>query len=211
MEPHNRRVPHDQWVQPISEFSATRQNLPHLQLPGSWYWTESNTWNGLVLDEAQRDLVFSTVHHHAGKKYDLEAVVVMPTHIHMIIHPLVKNEKGYYSLPEIFHSIKSYTAKQIVKQLRERERVVVADLGNHSNALCAGVGAHHAGWSAHHTGTGHASPIHVWQDENYDHIIRNEKDYYEKLYYLIMNPVEARLVERPEEYRWLYYKGMPAK
>jgi hypothetical protein len=40
------------------------------------------------------------------------------------------------------------------------------------------------------------------------HIIRNEKDYYEKLRYLIMNPVEAGLVSRAEDYRWLYYKGM---
>jgi len=161
------RIPPNQWVQPIAEFTATRQNLPHLQLRGSWYASESNTWNGLVLTEEQRDKVFHAIHYRAGTKYDLEAAVVMPTHVHLIIHPLPKSEKGYYSLPEIFHSIKSYTANYYKMQL--------------------------------------------WQDENYDHIIRNEKDFFEKLYYLINNPVEAGLVARPEDYRWLFYKGMPPK
>ena len=164
MKQDRSSIPHDNWVQPISQFTATRQNLPHLQAPGSWYWIESNTWNGLVLSEEQRDLIFETIRHHAGKKYDLVAVVVMPTHIHLIIHPLEKNTKGYYALAEIMHSIKSYPANRF--------------------------------------------GIRMWQDESYDHILRNEKDYLEKLRYLIMNPVVAGLVERPEDYKWLIYPGI---
>jgi REP element-mobilizing transposase RayT len=208
------------WTQPISEFTRTRQNLPHLQAPGGWYWTESNTWNGLVLTEDQRDLVFDTILHHAGKKYDLEAAVVMPTHIHMIFHPLPKAGGGYYSLSEIFHSIKSYTAKQIIKQLKESasERVVSAAHGRsplgdgNAIALSANPGVDSAEGGRHHAyyvRKRFADQVHIWQDENYDHIIRNEKDYLKKLWYLIMNPVEARLVDRPEDYRWLYYRGMP--
>jgi hypothetical protein len=48
----------------------------------------------------------------------------------------------------------------------------------------------------------------VWQDEYYDHIIRNERDYFTNLNYLIFNPVEAKLVERPEDYKWLWHTGM---
>jgi len=204
-------MPQNNWTHPITEFTRTRQNLPHLQSPGGWYWTESNTWKGLVLTEDQRDLIWSTILYHAGKKYDLEAAVLMPTHLHMIVHPLPKNESGFYSLEEIFHSIKSYTAKQIVKAMNER--VVSADPGRSSvregsdipTSLSAEVGRHHAGYIRKRF----AEQIHIWQDENYDHIIRNEKDYFEKLYYLIMNPLEAGLVERPEDYKWLFYKGMP--
>ena len=165
MNEHKRRKNPGDWVKPVSEFTFTRQNLPHMQSPGSWYWTEANTWDGLLLTDEQCDLIFETILLHDGKKYDLEAAVVMPTHVHLILKPLLKNERGYYSLAEIHHSIKSYTANYF--------------------------------------------KIRMWQDENYDHIIRNEKDYLEKLRYLVTNPVEAGLVARAEDYRWLYYKGMP--
>lgn len=47
----------------------------------------------------------------------------------------------------------------------------------------------------------------VWQDENYDRIIRDEKDYLIKMEYIINNPVKAGLVGNPEDYKWLYYEG----
>jgi len=98
------------------------------------------------------------------KKYALDAVVVMPDHFHMILRPLEKSSGGYYSLREIFHSIKSFTAHKIE----------------------GGV---------------------VWQDENFDHLIRNGEDYDEKLQYLIWNPVKSGLVNSPWDYTWLYWVG----
>ena len=44
----------------------------------------------------------------------------------------------------------------------------------------------------------------IFQDENYDHIIRHEKDYREKLWYLILNPVEAGLIAKAKNYPYLY-------
>jgi REP element-mobilizing transposase RayT len=104
-----------------------------------------------------------TLRLHDGVKYELDAAVVMPDHLHLLLKPLPK-KNGFYSLSEIFHSIKGFVA---------------------------------------HRGSGT-----LWQDDNYDHIIRNEKDHNEKLIYLINNPVEAGLVERYQDYRWLYVKGL---
>jgi putative transposase len=47
----------------------------------------------------------------------------------------------------------------------------------------------------------------IWQPENYDRIIRDENDYLEKMEYIIYNPVKAELVDKPENYRWLFYEG----
>jgi REP element-mobilizing transposase RayT len=47
----------------------------------------------------------------------------------------------------------------------------------------------------------------IWQDETYDHILRNDEDYSEKFYYTLYNPVEAGLVATPDEYKWLWYQG----
>lgn len=49
----------------------------------------------------------------------------------------------------------------------------------------------------------------VWQDERYDRVVRNEKEYYEQLKYLRDNPAEAGLIGPGEEYRWMWHIGMP--
>jgi len=47
----------------------------------------------------------------------------------------------------------------------------------------------------------------VWQDENYDRVIRDNDDFLEKLEYIANNPIKMNLAERYEDYKWLYIKG----
>jgi REP element-mobilizing transposase RayT len=47
----------------------------------------------------------------------------------------------------------------------------------------------------------------VWQDENYDRVIRNEKEYFETLKYIANNPINKNIAKIPEEYKWLYIVG----
>ncbi len=158
------------WNRPIEEFTFSRRHLPHLEIPGGYYFTTSCTKFRRVLTPADRDIVLGAILFMDGKKYQLDAAVVMPDHFHTILHPLQKNGSADdgsaaadYSLREIFHSIKSYTANKIGGR--------------------------------------------VWQDENHDHLIRDEKDYLEKLQYILYNPVKAELVASPREYPWLYWIG----
>ena len=46
----------------------------------------------------------------------------------------------------------------------------------------------------------------IWQDERYDRIIRDEKEFVEKLRYIRTNPLTKGLCERPEDYPWLFEK-----
>jgi REP element-mobilizing transposase RayT len=48
----------------------------------------------------------------------------------------------------------------------------------------------------------------IWQDENYDRIIRDEEEYLEKMNYIANNPLKAMIVEKPEEYKWLFVEGL---
>ena len=75
----------------------------------------------------------------------------------------------FFSLAQIMHSIKSYSANRIQRLLNRKGS--------------------------------------IWQDENYDRIIRDEGEYLEKLNYIVNNPLKAGLVEKPEDYRWLYIVG----
>jgi len=44
----------------------------------------------------------------------------------------------------------------------------------------------------------------VWQEESFDHVLRSTESFAEKLEYIRQNPVRRGLVERPEDYRWLW-------
>jgi REP element-mobilizing transposase RayT len=44
----------------------------------------------------------------------------------------------------------------------------------------------------------------LWQDERYDHIQRDEREFEETWTYIRYNPVRAGLCELPEQYPWLY-------
>ena len=44
----------------------------------------------------------------------------------------------------------------------------------------------------------------VWQDESFDHVLRSNESLHEKVEYIRQNPVRRRLVQRPEDYPWLW-------
>jgi REP element-mobilizing transposase RayT len=48
----------------------------------------------------------------------------------------------------------------------------------------------------------------VWQEESFDHVVRTEVSFQEKLGYVRQNPVRRNLVSKPEDYPWLW---MPPK
>jgi REP element-mobilizing transposase RayT len=47
----------------------------------------------------------------------------------------------------------------------------------------------------------------LWQDESFDHVLRCNESFDEKLEYIRQNPVRRGLVARPEEYEWLWVEG----
>jgi len=47
----------------------------------------------------------------------------------------------------------------------------------------------------------------IWLDESFDHIIRHELEWDEKLEYIWQNPVKNNLAARPEYYPWSYLKS----
>ncbi|MGO9058882.1 MAG: REP-associated tyrosine transposase [Candidatus Binataceae bacterium] len=47
----------------------------------------------------------------------------------------------------------------------------------------------------------------LWLDESFDHIIRHEQEWEEKVVYIRNNPIKAGLVESWRRYPWLWIKG----
>ena len=99
------------------------------------------------------------------KRYDLFAFCVMPNHVHILIRPVIIDDKPF-PLQKIMYDHKHFTAIEANKLLKRK--------GN------------------------------FWQDEHYDHYIRNENEFFNILNYIYLNPVKANLVENPDEWEFTY-------
>jgi hypothetical protein len=122
-------------LKPINAFKTSRKGMPHYELPESIYFVTFSTANRIKLPDAAKDIVLAAFQFHNGKKYDLYSCVVMQEHVHSIFKPLIINnhtqawrpvppdesdptEKpeaptDYFSLAQITHSLKSYSANRI--------------------------------------------------------------------------------------------------
>jgi REP element-mobilizing transposase RayT len=47
----------------------------------------------------------------------------------------------------------------------------------------------------------------VWTQESFDHIVRDEAEWQEKIEYIRQNPLKKGLVSSPDQYKWLYFRS----
>jgi REP element-mobilizing transposase RayT len=65
------------------------------------------------LDTAEREIVKRDVLFWHRKKWLVHALVVMPTHVHILATPLEADRGEWYSLSEILHSVKLGSARRV--------------------------------------------------------------------------------------------------
>jgi len=102
----------------------SRGRLPHFEHPWAIYAIAFNTTDPRRLTAAARDIVLDAILHWKDRRYELFAACVMPDHVHLLIQPLIKENAAdgsavFFSLTEIMHSIKSWTAHEINKATGE--------------------------------------------------------------------------------------------
>lgn len=107
------------------QLKVTCRNLPHWEMSGSTYFITYRT-SGIKLTESERDIVLENWKYWNQKRYQLWAIVIMPTHVHVLLTPLCLEKGDYYSLEKIIHTAKSWTAHQLKKK-RNHQGVVWQD------------------------------------------------------------------------------------
>lgn len=58
------------------------------------------------------------------------------------------------------------------------------------------------GWTAHEINRRIGRRGGLWEDESFDHVVRNRASFREIAFYIWMNPVNAGLVDDPREWPW---------
>lgn len=106
---------------------------------------------------------------------------LMPSHLHIICRAT-----GEMGMSAFLRDFKKFTSKAIVKNVMDEPEDRRELFLSRFKAACS------------HLKRG--QKYKVWQDSNHAMIIFSNKFLYQKLNYVHNNPVEAALVERPEEY-----------
>lgn len=99
-----------------------RRRLPHFQPDNKIFFVTFCTFRRWTLPPNARKIVLETCVAGHGKKFDLEALVVMPDHVHLALSPLTKRDSAI-PLPEILQAIKGASAHRINRVLHRHGNV----------------------------------------------------------------------------------------
>ena len=106
-------------------------------------------------------------------EYALDAIVILPDHLHMIITPKIATD-----YPKIITHIKRSFVYGIAQSVKNKSQ----------NSLST------AKYKRGHSG--------IWQERYYEHTIRDERDFKIRLDYIHFNPVKHQYVNAAKEWEY---------
>ena len=114
-------------VPPSRTFSTSysKRRLPHFEKPWMIYAVTISTAGRRRLSPKARTIVLDAWRHFHNSRYEMFALCVLPDHLHVIFQPWPKKDENevdgppiFWSLTELFRSLKAFTAREINKAER---------------------------------------------------------------------------------------------
>ncbi|GIZ51800.1 transposase [Noviherbaspirillum aridicola] len=103
----------------MSDLQIYRRNLPHWRSDGAIYFVTWRLYPGCRnLDDGERTKVAEAITCFDGRRYALDAYVVMDDHVHAVVQPALD-----VSLERIVHSWKSFSANRLQRENGRRGAV----------------------------------------------------------------------------------------
>lgn len=128
-----------------------------------------------LADPRIADLVAEAIKYRDGKDYDLIAYSIMPNHMHLVFGI------GVPDLIEPVGQIDNLSNKPVSKIMQSLKR----HTGLEANKILRRRGA-------------------FWQDESYDHVVRDSEELERIILYVLHNPVKAGFVNNWRDWKWSY-------
>jgi len=154
-----------------------RRRLPHLQKADAAVFVTFCTAGRLALPEAARDLVLEHCLRESGIQ-PLAGEGARATRVHLYAVVVMPDHVHLLFLPLRDEDGWPFPLVDILQCLK-------------------GTTAHRINRLLHTSGP-------VWEEESFDHVLRSDESSKEKCEYIRQNPVKAGLVQKPEDYRWLW-------
>ena len=128
-------------------------------------------------EEPIANIIYESIIYRDKKKYDLHCFTIMPNHVH-VVFSIEDVNVGRIADSTARNSVSGYRVTKILQDLKKFTAI-------ESNKILKRSGQ-------------------FWQNESYDHVIRNSTEYRNVINYVINNPVKAGLVDNAENWKWTY-------
>jgi len=140
---------------------------------------------------AVAEKIEEAIHFRDGKQYDLIAYTIMPNHVHIVFSTMIEenvernlplNNVGRFAESPTLsrNGVSTYIVTKILQDLKKFTARECNKILNRTGAF--------------------------WQHESYDHVVRDEKELYKIVEYVLNNPVKAKLIDQWNNWRWSYCK-----
>ena len=151
---------------------------------GAYFVTSSIIeWIEIFQDEEYCEIIIDELKFRRRRnEMKLFGYIIMPNHMHLII----SSEK----LSDVVRSIKSYTARKIIDQLKDRK----SELLLKKFEICK-------------QEFKIQSKYQIWQEGFHPKLIMNDKEFEQKIEYIHNNPVKNGLINSPDEWKYSSYKN----
>jgi len=153
----------------------------YIEFTSYYYSTLSVTaWLPVFQDECYFKIIIDSLQYcRENKGLYLLGYVIMPTHLHLI----TSNDENT-TLPEIMRDFKSYTSKQISRQLEKDRRYIFLKVFERSAEKLK------------------KQKFRVWQHDYHPVGLTSETWLNQKIDYVHYNPVRKGFVETPEQWKY---------
>jgi len=137
-----------------------------------------------LADRRVAAVIRDNLKHWDGKYYDLRRYVIMPNHVHILIQPLPVGQ-AVQAVSSDGQARKGQAKQPVLRcwPLRNIMQTLKGYTAREANRLLGPKGA-------------------FWQDENYDHWVRNEAECQRIVHYIDANPVKAGLCAYSDDWEW---------
>ena len=163
------------------------------------------------LSPEERTIVLEAVRYWDNRKWKVYAAVVMSSHVHALVQPLIQSKGGSFDLAEILHSepiakvfFCGSTSSPRTEKFNDFNLSPFTLSRSKGKLRTFAITSSVKSFSAHQINRQRERHGSIWQDERFDRIVRDEMEFKEKWEYIRNNPVKNGLCQSPEKYPWLY-------
>jgi REP element-mobilizing transposase RayT len=132
---------------------------------------------------------------HILTHYNLHRYSIMPNHVHMLVEPLPENVKlepeANPAWPPLFYTREGREMLSAQQPLEKLDWRPVSEIVRYLKTSSTEIVRKECDMRGQ-----------VWQEESYDHWIRNGQEYERVISYIDQNPVKARLCHREKDWKW---------
>lgn len=137
------------------------------------------TW---LKDETVAKVVADALHYRDGKVFRLDAYCVMSNHVHAVFAPFLEGEE--------LREIRSPEGLSFMSKNPPLDKIMQSLKG-------------YTAWEANRVLSRKGT---FWEQESYDHVVRDNEEFGRIVKYVLNNPVKAGLVKEWQDWRWSYWR-----